>query len=135
MTKKVGRYLLDTNIIIALFAQDTEVKDRLQSEIEIYMPVIVVGELFFGLHKSKYYARNIQRIEEFLQAVTILNCDETTARHYGTIKQDLKRKGTPIPDNDIWIAAIAKQHDLTLVSRDSHFEKVSDLAIEPWQTQ
>ena len=135
MTKKVGRYLLDTNIIIALFAQDAEVQNRLQSGIEIYVPVIVVGELFYGLNKSKYYADNLRKIEEFLQTITILNCDEATARKYGEIKHNLKQKGTPLPENDIWIAAIAKQHDLKLVSRDSHFEKISGLAFETWLTQ
>jgi tRNA(fMet)-specific endonuclease VapC len=122
-------------MIIALFAQDTEVQDRLQSGIEIYVPVIVVGELFYGLNKSRYYDSNLRKIEDFLQTVTILNCDEATARQYGGIKQNLKDKGTPLPENDIWIAAIAKQHDLMLVSRDSHFEKVSGLTIETWLAQ
>lgn len=62
----------------------------------------------------------------------IVGCDEVTARHYGEIKNQLKENGRPIPENDIWIAAIAQQYDLTLVTRDKHFNAVANLSIEAW---
>jgi tRNA(fMet)-specific endonuclease VapC len=61
-----------------------------------------------------------------------LECDATTANYYGQIKKELKEKGNPIPENDIWIAAIAKQHELELVSRDKHFEKIDNLKVTKW---
>ena len=63
---------------------------------------------------------------------SILSNDRATARLYGEVKESLRRKGTPIPENDIWIAAIARQHDLPLVARDAHFQQVDDLRIEEW---
>jgi tRNA(fMet)-specific endonuclease VapC len=62
----------------------------------------------------------------------VLGCDTATARQYGRIKNALRARGRPIPDNDIWIAAIALQHDLTLLSRDRHFGAVAGLVVETW---
>ena len=62
----------------------------------------------------------------------VLGCDAHTARHYGQIKDDLRRKGQPIPENDIWIAAIALRHGLTLVTRDVHLSKIDALPLAAW---
>jgi tRNA(fMet)-specific endonuclease VapC len=62
----------------------------------------------------------------------VLVCDVETARHYGRVRNELRRKGRPIPENDIWIAATARQHDLILVTRDPHFDEVEGLPIEAW---
>ena len=75
---------------------------------------------------------NIETVNQFTGANRILSCDSTTAQHYGEIKNLLREKGRPIPENDIWIAAIANQHNLTLVSRDNHFDKVEGLSLERW---
>jgi tRNA(fMet)-specific endonuclease VapC len=64
--------------------------------------------------------------------VTVLPCDATTARLYGEIKASLRSKGRPIPENDIWNAAVAQQHGLSLVTRDEHFNNVAGLAAEAW---
>jgi len=61
-----------------------------------------------------------------------VGCDAVTAQQYGRIKNDLRAKGRPIPENDIWIAAVAVQHGLTVVSRDDHFTEVTDLLCEVW---
>src|SRR5437588_6623617 len=127
-----GKYLLDTNIVIAIFAGDPDVLERLSEPNEIFLPTIVLGELYYGARKSTHIETNISRIDDLAATTTLLGCDLSTARHYGQIKNDLRAKGRPIPENDIWIAAVAQQHGLTLVSRDTHFDEVDTLSLEVW---
>lgn len=127
-----GKYLLDTNIVIALFANDEAVKKNLELAQEVFLPSIVIGELFYGAHKSARAKENIARIDSFASSNTVLGCDFETSKLYGEIKNFLSNKGRPIPENDIWIAAIAIQHNLSLVSRDSHFDEIENLVIEIW---
>jgi tRNA(fMet)-specific endonuclease VapC len=127
-----GRYLLDTNIVIALFAAEATMTARLGEAEEIFVPSIVLGELYYGARKSSRVQANVTRIDDFAARNIVLNCDTDTAQRYGEIKNALRRKGRPIPENDIWIAAIALQYDLTLVTRDAHFKQVNSLQIEAW---
>jgi tRNA(fMet)-specific endonuclease VapC len=127
-----GRVLLDTNIIIALFASDNSVIDHLKAISEVFVPSIAVGELFYGARKSSRVEENIKKIESFVGASSVLSCDLETARQYGMVKEFLRGKGRPIPENDIWIAALAVQYDLTLISRDSHFEGIEGLSLATW---
>ena len=108
--------LLDTNIIIALFAGDTSVKERLAEAEHVLVPAIVLGELYFGVYRSAQTDANYARLNDFASRNVVLVCSITTARCYGKIKNALLKKGRPIPENDIWIAAIAKQYELTLVT-------------------
>src|SRR4051794_12433507 len=116
-----GNYLLDTNIVIALFAQDRNLTDHFTTGMVFSVPSIVIGELYFGAYKSNRAVANIARIDRFRARTTILGADGATAQHYGLIKHALRLKGRPIPENDIWIAALAIQHQLTLITRDEHF--------------
>ncbi|HDN80308.1 MAG TPA: type II toxin-antitoxin system VapC family toxin [Chloroflexi bacterium] len=127
-----GRYLLDTNVVIALFAGEPKVLERLKQAKEVFVPCIVLGELYFGAYKSSSPEKNLARIDEFAMNVSVLGCDIDTARVYGLIKQELKKKGRPIPENDLWIAAIARQYNLTLATRDIHFQEISELLKEVW---
>ena len=127
-----GKYLLDTNIVIAIFAGDSVVLDRIARANEVFLPMIVCGELYYGARKSTHVDANMARIDELAASSALLECDIDTSRHYGRIKNDLRAKGRPIPENDIWIAAVAQQHGLTLASRDSHFNEVDDLSLEVW---
>jgi tRNA(fMet)-specific endonuclease VapC len=129
-----GTFLLDTNIVIAYFNEESSIRERLttNSGITFLAPSIVMGELYFGAYKSVRKADNLAQIEDFLTISRVLECDNTTAQQYGQIKQLLETKGRPIPENDIWIAAVARQHSLTLVSRDEHFSVVDGLAVEQW---
>ena len=90
------------------------------------------GELYYGAFKSARTENNIARIDEFAADNTVLLCDTATAQQYGFIKNQLRANGKPIPENDIWIAAIAKQYQLRLVTRDNHFQHIDELAIEQW---
>ena len=75
---------------------------------------------------------NLKRIDEFASTGVVLGCGVETARRYGEIKNALRVKGHPIPENDIWIAAIALEHDLTLATRDAHFSEIGNLAVATW---
>ena len=127
-----GRYLFDTNIVIALFAKDPSVQDRMKGATEVFVPATVLGELYYGAQKSKHIQENLERINNFAKDNVVIACTTETAKLYGEIKNQLRKKGRPIPENDIWIAAISKQYHLTLVSRDAHFNEIEEFPIEEW---
>jgi tRNA(fMet)-specific endonuclease VapC len=128
-----GKYLLDTNIIIALFADDPAVRESLERADEVFVPSIALGELYYGAQKSGRPTENLARIDDFARASVVLGCNSDTARRYGDTKNVLRAKGRPIPENDLWIASIAIQHDLTLVTRDAHLHQIEGLRIQLWQ--
>lgn len=127
-----GRYLLDTNIVIAWFAGEPAVRLHVELNADLFLPCVVVGELYFGARASGRREANLRRIDDLVQESEVLPCDAQTARRYGDVKNDLREKGRPIPENDVWIATLALQHGLTLVSRDGHFDAVSALVREAW---
>jgi tRNA(fMet)-specific endonuclease VapC len=127
-----GRVLLDTNIVIALLDGDEAVLSNLDQAEEVFVPAIVVGELFFGAAKSGRPAENIDKVERFAAGRSILSCDFQVAREYGRLRQRLREKGRPIPENDVWIAATARCHQLVPVTRDRHFGEVDELRVASW---
>lgn len=131
-----GRLLLDTNAVIALFRADSAAQGKLEDAEEAFLPSIVLGELLHGALGSGRRENNTERCRRFAAANTVLSCDEQTAEEYALIKYGLRRRGTPIPDNDAWIAALALQHGLAVLTRDGHFGRVvelgSGLAAEAW---
>ncbi|MEL6221957.1 MAG: type II toxin-antitoxin system VapC family toxin [Cyanobacteria bacterium J06627_8] len=127
-----GSYLLDTNIIIGLFAGQESIINHLQQSDEIFIPSIALGELHYGARKSGRIQQNLERIEEFVADVTVVDCDAATARQYGDVKNRLRVKGHPLPENDIWIAALGLQYALVLVTRDAHFQHVEGLQAVRW---
>ena len=127
MTPANGRFPLDTNIIIALLEGDDSVLSHLDLAAEVFIPAVALGELFFGAAKSGRPSENTARVERFASGRAIVSSDIDVAREYGKLKQYLKKKGRPLPENDIWIAAAAKCHGMVLVTRDRHFREVEDL--------
>jgi tRNA(fMet)-specific endonuclease VapC len=117
--------------VIAVLNQEQTLTDKLEGE-SVYVPSVVLGELYFGARKSSRVAENLARIEAFVADYPLLTCDKETAQHYGQTKAQLWAKGRPLPENDIWIAAIAQQHGLTLITRDEHFLQIDGLAQEAW---
>ncbi len=124
-------FLLDSNVIVAAFEEEAGVLDRLRRTPteQIFIPAVALGELYFGAMKSRRVGENLERLEDFAAASNVLPVDETAARFYGEVRNGLRRIGHPIPENDIWIAAIALRHGLALVTRDSHFGHVAELRI------
>jgi tRNA(fMet)-specific endonuclease VapC len=127
-----GSFLLDTNVAIAFLNGEAAVVERFQAADEILLSSTVVGELCFGAQKSARAAANLARVETLIDRVVVLDASAETARHYGQIKNALRLKGRPIPENDIWIAASALQYDLILVTGDGHFGEVDGLKTEAW---
>jgi len=127
-----GRYLLDTNIVIALLNGDSGIDQQLRLVADVSLPSIALGELYFGAAHSGRPEANAARIDDFAETCTVHRVDAQTARQYGHIKAELQRRGRPIPENDIWIAACALQPGMILITRDKHFALVYDLEIEAW---
>jgi tRNA(fMet)-specific endonuclease VapC len=127
-----GRYLLNTNIAIALFANDEAVVEQVKAATEVSIPRVVIGELYYGARSSGRIEANIERVDEFATESVVLSSDVRTAGRYREIKDELKKKRRPIPEHDIWVAAVALQYALTLASRDEHFQHVQELRTEAW---
>lgn len=125
------RILIDTNCYSEIDDGDPDTIARVQSATEVWVPLIVLGELYAGFELGMQKERNEKQLEDFLSqpSVDVLYPDDETARDYGRVFQQLRRQGTPIPTNDIWIAALALQHGLVLDSSDRHFMYVPGLML------
>jgi tRNA(fMet)-specific endonuclease VapC len=124
--------ILDTNALSA-FADDVlPVVRQIAIADELHVPAIVMGEYRFGIATSRRrreYEAWLARGRAFWNVLLVV---EETATHYAAIRQQLKKKGAPLPANDVWIAALARQHDLPVLSRDAHFDAVSGLTRLSW---
>lgn len=127
-----GRFLLDTNAVIALLADDRALIAKIDAAEAVFTSITVLGELYFGAANSGRVEKSLAVVDRFAQTCPILLCSRSTARTYGLIKAALKTKGRPLPENDIWIAAVARENSLTLVSRDGHFQEIDGLNLEGW---
>ena len=123
------RLALDTNRYSDFWSGVAEVVKTIESSEQVYLPFAVVGELRSGFLNGTRAGENERVLQAFLQkpGVSVLHSDELTTLHYATISHQLRIKGTPIPINDVWIAAIAIQHGLTLYARDRHFDHIPQL--------
>lgn len=127
-----GRYLLDTSIVVAFPRGDLAVSERVAEAEEVFINTIVLGELYFGARLSARAKENVAQVDSFATAARVIVCDRGTADRYADLKLRLRAKGRPLPENDIWIAATAQQHDLILISRDGHFEELDELTLATW---
>lgn len=116
-----NKCLLDTSVIIHFFKNIDPIVRSIKSFEEIYVSSIVVGELYYGAYASSNPPKHLRQIESFLNDCIILQTDIGTSVIYGQLKSDLKKKGTPVPENDIWIAAIAIENKIPLLTTDKHF--------------
>ena len=129
----IGDYLLDTSILILSLRGDGPVRTRLATTTRVYIPNVALGELYYGAYSSPTRASAaLADISALATTNTVLGTDAATAGIYGNIKQDLKRQGLTMPENDLWIAATAIQYDVTLAARDAHFNWISGLRVEQW---
>jgi tRNA(fMet)-specific endonuclease VapC len=131
--KMIGnKFLLDTNIITAWLKGETALADKIDKAKEIHIPIIVLGELYYGALYSTKVEKNIRDIKSITSNYNVLKVDEETTIAYGNIKAALRKKGKPIPENDIWIAVIAKRYELIVVTRDKHFKEIESINIKSW---
>ena len=128
--------MLDTNICIGfLNGGDPSLRDRLLagSPDSFRLCSVVKAELLYGARNSAKVADNLHKLERFFAPLESLPFDDAAAEAYGTIRAQLQREGTPIGGNDLMIAAVARAHDLTLVTRNqAEFRRVSGLRVEVW---
>ena len=124
--------IVDTNGFSAIAEGDPLLNAIIEKADKIYLPVIVLGEYIFGILQSRYRLQYEQWLDESLPIFQILAIDESTAVHYADIRLELKKVGRPIPENDMWIAALTRQHGSTILSRDTHFDSVPGLKRVTW---
>jgi tRNA(fMet)-specific endonuclease VapC len=127
-----GDYLLDTNVIVAFLREETVIIERVVQADSVLIPSVAIGELAYGAYNSTRQQADLARIHRLMEKMRVVGCDERTGLHYDAIKAELRRRDRMIPENDIWIAAIALQDNLILVSRDKHFSEVEGLRLERW---
>ena len=123
------RVALDTNRLTDLFQGDAALAERLGLCDEVWIPLVVLAEIKAGFLGGTERHRNEILLRKLLSKTTVgvLLPDRETAEYYARLFVQLKRAGTPVPDNDLWIAAIALQHDLLLITRDKHFKNIPQL--------
>jgi tRNA(fMet)-specific endonuclease VapC len=124
--------ILDTNAVSALLAGDAALGEVLAEEERHHLPVIVIGEYRYGLLGSRFRVHLQGLLGTLVRESLVLLVDETTAETYSQVRDELRRKGRPIPENDIWIASLARQHRQPVVSRDGHFDDVPELRRVAW---
>jgi tRNA(fMet)-specific endonuclease VapC len=120
---------LDTNIVIDIFNNKQNIIALLNNYQIIYLPVTVCGELLFGAKNSAKSQENEQKCHAFISNCNLLNINELIAEEYAKTRNELKKKGRPIPENDIWIAATCIVNNVPLLTFDSDFNHVNDLII------
>ncbi len=123
---------LDTNALSDFAAGSDALGDALMPFRGLALPVTVLGEYRYGLLGSKKKTRLEQWLDELLSDVRVLEATSRTSSVYALVRHQLRAAGTPIPENDVWIAAIAIEHGLPLATRDRHFRVVKGLEIVGW---
>jgi tRNA(fMet)-specific endonuclease VapC len=123
------RLALDTNRYTDLCRGDQAVIDAVEQADEVWLPFIVVGELRAGFAVGSQGTRNEAVLRKFLfkPGVGILYPGEQTTHHYASVYRQLRKQGTPIPTNDMWIAALVLEHSLALCARDAHFDVLGQI--------
>jgi len=123
------RLALDTNRYTDLCRGNPDVVETVQTADEVWLPFIVLGELRAGFAVGSQGPRNESVLRRFLlkPGVDVLYADEQTTHHYANVYRQLRKQGTPMPTNDMWIAALVLQHSLTLYDRDAHFDALPQL--------
>lgn len=124
--------ILDTNALSAFVDGEVMVGEVLRRHARAAIPVIVLGEFRYGIAASRHRVLYEAWLNEHLREFDVLSVTEETATTYAELRIALKRVGRPIPANDAWIAALALQHRMPLLSRDTHFDAVADLQRESW---
>ena len=127
-----GDVLLDTSVIVRYFRKDAAIRQHIQACTTLYLPQTALGELYCGAYLSTDQVKTLAEITSFLGAVVVLSPGLATANQYGQIRAALAKAGTPIPENDIWIAALAQEHQLPLAARDKHIDQVTGLQVWQW---
>ena len=125
----MNRLIIDTSAYVRLGHGNTDIRDALDAAVRVYMSVIVLGELHSGFRGGSRKQEKLEDLSRFLAKARVetLSVTDETASVYGSMKTDLKRRGSDIPSNDIWLAAQAMENGAVLVTYDRHFDRVPGL--------
>lgn len=124
--------ILDTNALSAIAEADPGASHHFRTARRVAIPVIVLGEYRFGIGQSRDRRKYEHWLTDLISVCDVLAVDEETAIQYAELRTELKRAGAPIPSNDLWIAALARQHGLPILTRDRHFDLIRGLRRLPW---
>lgn len=124
--------ILDTNALSAIVDGRPEIRPHIEGAPIMAIPVVALGEYRFGVALSKRNAIYRQWLLDHLHEYRMLAITEETTHHYADVRVELKRDGKPIPPNDIWIAALSRQHRMPILSRDRHFDAVAGIQRVTW---
>ena len=132
MAETASGILLDTTVLVAHLRGKLDLWATAGESPELYISLVTLGELYKGAYKSSNPTKNLALIDELLLHLSLLFPDTATAHSYARTVLQLEQSGTPIPQNDIWIAAVALECGLPVATRDAHFERVLGLQVLRW---
>ncbi|MDX2222684.1 MAG: type II toxin-antitoxin system VapC family toxin [Rhodospirillaceae bacterium] len=124
--------ILDTNALSAFIDGETALRHWVRGPVRPAIPVIVIGEFRYGIAASRHRLTYERWLDAHLSKFMILDVTSTTAKSYAQLRSSLKQAGRPLPANDIWIAALAVEHALPILSRDAHFDAVPGVRRVGW---
>jgi tRNA(fMet)-specific endonuclease VapC len=124
--------IVDTNALSALADGDSAAVAEFEQAGRVAVPVVVLGEYRFGIAQLRTRSEYEAWLLELLLSATVLDVTDDTTIHYAEVRLELKRNGTPIPSNDVWIAALARQHGFPILSRNKHFDAVGRIRRIHW---
>ena len=129
------RICLDTNAYSSFKRGYAEIVDIVETADEVFIPTIVLGELFAGFRMGTRTRRNVAELEEFLRrpGISVAAVTKPAAERYGMLVSKLRQQGSPLPTNDIWIAAVTLERGAQLVSQDAHFDRIPGVLATGWE--
>ena len=127
-----GKLAIDTNAAIAYREGIRDVCVLIERADTIFLPVVVLGELFYGAANSARPQENEQAVRKFLAQALLVVIDEVIAFRYAVVRSELRKAGRPLPENDLWVAATCLELNIPLISRDTHFDCIHDLKVVNW---
>lgn len=126
------KLVLDTNAYCLCDTGNEEALQELESANSLFLPVIAYGELYYGFRHGQRFRENLKRLDKFIDefSVNVIEVDTEVARRFGDIYAALRKKGTPIPTNDIWMSACCASVGGTLLTADRHFLQVDQITVQ-----
>jgi predicted nucleic acid-binding protein len=124
--------ILDTNAVSSMLEGDPALEALLARRARHELPVIVIGEYRYGLARSRHRRSLLPLFDELIRESIVLSVGVETAAAYAAVREALRAQGTPIPENDVWISALAIEHGLDIVSRDTDFDHVAGVRRRSW---
>lgn len=124
--------ILDTNAVSSMLEGDAALEALLARDARHELPVIVIGEYRYGLARSRHRRSLRPLFDELIRESIVLSVGIETAVAYAAVREALRARGTPIPENDVWISALAIEHGLDIVSRDTAFDHVAGIRRRSW---